>query len=39
MELKNRKLALGENLDWTDYLSLSFTQDVNNLPLCLLCLL
>ncbi|KAJ4789130.1 Cytochrome P450 90D2 [Rhynchospora pubera] len=28
MELKNRKLALGENLDWTDYLSLSFTQDV-----------
>ncbi|KAF3333437.1 cytochrome P450 90D2-like isoform X1 [Carex littledalei] len=28
MKLKNRKLMLGENLSWTDYLSLSFTQDV-----------
>ncbi|ONK80921.1 uncharacterized protein A4U43_C01F23270 [Asparagus officinalis] len=28
MQLKKKKSQLGESLDWTDYMSLSFTQDV-----------
>ncbi|WOK97006.1 Cytochrome P450 [Canna indica] len=28
MQLKERKTLLGETLQWTDYMSLSFTQDV-----------
>ena len=30
MELKMRKTDLGETLQWTDYMSLSFTQHVRN---------
>ncbi|KAL1215544.1 3-epi-6-deoxocathasterone 23-monooxygenase CYP90C1 [Cardamine amara subsp. amara] len=30
MEMKRRKLELGEEYNWTDYMSLSFTQNVIN---------
>jgi 3-epi-6-deoxocathasterone 23-monooxygenase len=30
MEMKRRKLELGEEYKWTDYMSLSFTQNVIN---------
>lgn len=30
MQLKLRKTDLGETLQWTDYMSLSFTQHVRN---------
>ena len=29
MQLKRRKSELGESLHWSDYMSLSFTQDVS----------
>lgn len=29
MEMKRRKLELGEEYNWTDYMSLSFTQNVS----------
>jgi len=29
MEMKRRKLELGEEYKWTDYMSLSFTQNVS----------
>jgi hypothetical protein len=28
MELKRRKSSMGETLEWTDYMSLTFTQHV-----------
>jgi steroid 3-oxidase len=29
MQLKRRKTDMGETLQWTDYMSLSFTQQVS----------
>lgn len=31
MELKKRKSQQGEDLQWNDYMSLSFTQDVSKI--------